>query len=363
MSKHKLMIEAELPLSRFTTFRVGGPARYYLRVTTRQALLESAAWANEHDFPLLVLGGGSNLLVADHGFPGLVLHIDLRGVEHNRERDMIEVTVAAGENWHEFASSVVEHGWAGVECLVGIPGLVGATPIQNVGAYGQEVRDTLARVEVFDLQTGRIDTFTNDECGFDYRKSRFKAEDRGRYIILSVTFRLRPGGEPNLHHAELERHLKERGHMPPTLRDVSATVLDLRRRKSMILHEDDPNARSVGSFFVNPVLDDRAFAVLQGAIAPFTDAGERLPAYPTLDGRTKVSAAWLIEHVGFARGHVHGNVGLSSRHALALINRGGATAQDIFTFAREIRHRVRDRFGITLVPEPTLVGLSFDEDE
>jgi len=362
MSKHTLMIEAELPLSRLTTFRVGGPARYYLRAGTRQALQDSAAWAAERDLPLFVLGGGSNLLIADHGFPGLVLHIDLRGIAHRLERDVVEVIVAAGENWHDFASSMVERGWAGVECLVGIPGLVGATPIQNVGAYGQEIRDTLARVDVLDLRTGLLRTFTKDECGFDYRKSRFKAEDRDRYIILSVTFHLRPGGMPNLYHAELERHLAERGHTPPALHDVSATVLDLRRRKSMILHEDDPNTCSVGSFFVNPVLDDREFTVLREVVAPIIAAGERMPNYPTLDRRTKVSAAWLIEHVGFARGHVQGNVGLSTRHALALINRGGATAAEILAFAREIRNRVRDRFGIMLVPEPTLVGLSFEQD-
>jgi len=362
MSKQKLMIEAGLPLSRFTTFRVGGPARYYLRVTARQALVDSVEWAREHDLPLFVLGGGSNLLIADQGFPGLVLHIDLRGIEHHNENDVIEVTSAAGENWHDFASGVVERGWAGVECLVGIPGLVGATPIQNVGAYGQGIRDTLARVEVFDLQTGRINSFSNEECGFDYRKSRFKGDDRGRYIILSVTYRLQPGGAPRLFHDELERHLTTRGHTPATIHDVSATVLDLRRRKSMILHEDDPNTCSVGSFFVNPILGEEEFAVLRESIAPFTAAGEHLPNYPTSDGRIKISAAWLIEHVGFARGHVYGNVGLSSRHALALINRGGATASDILGFAREIRNRVRDRFGITLVPEPTLVGMSFEGD-
>jgi len=363
MSKRGLIIEADLPLSRFTTFQVGGLARYYTRATTLQDVLESVSWVHEHSLPLLILGGGSNLLVADHGFPGLVLRIDLQGTEYEMDRDVIELTAAAGENWHQLVTRIVELGWAGMECLVGIPGLVGATPIQNVGAYGQEIKDTLTRVEALDLQTGQVRAFTNEECGFGYRKSRFKADDRGRYLILSVTFRLIPGGEPKLFHAELERHLATRGHTPPMVRDVSATVLDLRRRKSMILHEDDPNTRSVGSFFVNPILDKQQFAMLLETIAPFTAAGERIPNYPTLDGRIKISAAWLIEHAGYARGYVHGNVGLSTRHALALINRGGATAHDILTFAREIRDRVRDRFGITLVPEPTLVGLSFDEDE
>jgi len=363
MSKQKLMIEAELPLSRFTTFRVGGPARYYLRVTSRQALIDSVAWVKEHDLPLFILGGGSNLLVADHGFPGLVLHIDMRGAERDTDHGAVLLTAAAGENWHELVTHIVARNWAGVECLVGIPGQVGATPIQNVGAYGQEIKDTLYRVEALDLRTGQVRGFTNEECNFNYRKSRFKAEDRGRYIILSVTLRLIPGGEPKLFHDELERHLKAREFDPPKIADVAATVLDLRKRKSMILREEDRNTCSVGSFFVNPILDETQFAVLLEAIQPYMKEDERIPNYPTQEGKIKVSAAWLIEHAGYSRGYVHGNVGLSTRHALALINRGGATAGEILGFAREIRNRVCDRFGILLVPEPTLVGMSFDEED
>ncbi|MHB0937089.1 MAG: UDP-N-acetylmuramate dehydrogenase [Armatimonadota bacterium] len=363
MSKRGLHIEADLQLSRFTTFQVGGPARHFVRATTRQTVIDSVEWAIERNLPLLVLGGGSNLLVADHGFPGLVLRIDLRGTEQDTERGAVLLTAAAGENWHELVTRIVAQNLAGVECLAGIPGQVGATPIQNVGAYGQEIKDTLYRVEALDLQTGKVCSFNNEECSFSYRKSRFKAEDRGRYIILGVTLRLIPGGEPKLFHDELERHLKAREFDPPQIADVAATVLDLRKRKSMILHEEDPNTRSVGSFFVNPVLDEKQFAMLLEAVKPYMKEGERIPNYPTLDGKTKVSAAWLIEHAGYARGYVHGNVGLSTRHALALINRGGATAHDVVSFAREIRKRVRDRFDITLLPEPTLVGLSLDEDE
>jgi len=362
MSKRGLDIEADLQLSRFTTFQVGGPARHYVRATTRQTVIDSVDWANEHDLPLLVIGGGSNLLVADHGFPGLVLHIDMQGTEQDTDHSAVLLTAAAGENWHELVTRIVAQDLAGVECLIGIPGQVGATPIQNVGAYGQEIKDTLYRVEALDLQTGRVCSFTNAECNFSYRKSRFKGEDQGRYIILSVTLRLIPGGEPKLFHDELERHLKAREFDPPKVADVCATVLDLRKRKSMILHEEDPNTRSVGSFFVNPILDKEPFALLLEAIKPYMAEGERIPNYPTLDGKIKVSAAWLIEHAGYARGYVHGNVGLSTRHALALINRGGATAHDVISFAREIRNRVRERFDITLVPEPTLVGLSLDED-
>lgn len=362
MSKRGLHIEVNLQLSRFTTLQVGGPARHYVRATTRQMVIDSVDWARERDLPLLVLGGGSNLLVADHGFPGLVLHIDLRGTEQDTDREAVLLTAAAGENWHELATSIVARNMAGVECLVGIPGQVGATPIQNVGAYGQEIKDTLYRVQALDLQTGKVCSFTNAECDFSYRKSRFKAEDRSRYIILSITLRLIPGGEPKLFHDELERHLKARAFDPPKIAEVAETVLDLRKRKSMILHEEDPNTRSVGSFFVNPVLDDAQFAELLEAIQPYIKEGERIPNYPTQDGKIKVSAAWLIEHAGYARGYARGNVGLSTRHALALINRGGATAHEIITFAREIRDRVRDRFNITLVPEPTLVGLSLDED-
>jgi UDP-N-acetylmuramate dehydrogenase len=320
------------------------------------------AWAQEHELPLLILGGGSNLLVADRGFPGLVLRVGLRGLRYS-QNGAVEITAAAGEHWQRLVNLAIERRWAGIECLAGIPGLVGATPIQNVGAYGQEVRETIAYVEVYDTRTGKTRTLVNEECGFTYRDSRFKSVERGRYIILSVTYRLRPEGSPTVRYAELEQTLAHQGVTTPTLSDVRAAVLELRRKKSMLLMNGDPNGRSAGSFFINPIIRPEEFTLLQAAIAPLLFPGEHIPNYPTDDGRVKISAAWLIERAGFTRGYSRGPVGLSTNHALAVVNHGGSTAAEVIALARDIRNKVRDLFGITLVPEPTLVGLSLDENE
>jgi UDP-N-acetylmuramate dehydrogenase len=299
--------------------------------------------------------------VADGGFPGLVVRVAIHGLAVQRSHESVEVTAGAGESWQALVKYAVSNGWAGLECLAGIPGRVGATPIQNVGAYGQEVRQTIVSVVVFDLLTGEMREFGNAECEFGYRSSRFKRADRGRYIVLKVRYRLIPGGPPIIRYLELERRLAERDLVHPTLAGVHATVLELRQRKSMLLDAHDPNARSAGSFFINPVLTPVEFSSLETALIPYLHAGEWIPRYPTAEGCVKVPAAWLTERAGFSRGFIHGNVGLSSRHALALINRGGATACELAALARDIRNRVRDRFGITLIPEPAFVGLSLDE--
>ncbi len=357
-----LDIRERFPLAPLSTLGVGGPARYYARVTSEDSVREAVEWARARNLPLLVLGGGSNVVLADEGHPGLVLHLVTRGIETRPVGETVEVTAEAGEPWDSLVAAAVEQGWAGVECLSGIPGLVGATPIQNVGAYGQEVGETVSAVEALDLQTGRVCRLTNAQCGFAYRDSRFKSADRGRFIVLRVTYALRPGGPPAVRYAELARNLEERGLGAPSLADVREAVIGLRRRKSMVLDPEDPNSRSVGSFFTNPIVPAAVADELETVLRRdgILREGEHPPRFPAGDGRVKLSAAWLIERAGLARGYQRGNVGLSSRHTLAIVNRGGAAASEVVALAREVRERVHDRFGVTLVPEPVFVNVSLD---
>ncbi|PYQ39997.1 MAG: UDP-N-acetylenolpyruvoylglucosamine reductase, partial [Acidobacteria bacterium] len=347
-----LDIRERFPLAPLSTLGVGGPARYYARVTSEDSVREAVEWARARSLPLLVLGGGSNVVLADEGHPGLVLHLVTRGIETRPVGETVEVTAEAGEPWDSLVAAAVEQGWAGVECLSGIPGLVGATPIQNVGAYGQEVGETVSAVEAFDLQTGRACRLTNAQCRFAYRDSRFKSADRGRFIVLRVTYALRPGGPPAVRYAELARNLEERGLGVPSLAEVREAVIGLRRRKSMVLDPGDPNARSVGSFFTNPIVPAAVADELETVLRRdgILREGEHPPRFPAGDGRVKLSAAWLIERAGLAKGYQRGNVGLSSRHTLAIVNRGGAAASEVVALAREVRERVHDRFGVTLVP-------------
>jgi len=352
-------LSEKVPLAGLSTLNIGGPARYYVRGESADAVAEAARWASEQELPLLVLGGGSNLVVSDDGFPGLVLHVLVRGVHAAPSDGSVEVTAGAGEPWDPLVERAVAEGWAGVECLSGIPGLVGATPMQNVGAYGQDVSETIVRVRVLDLRTGAVSDLTREECRFGYRDSRFKREDRGRFVILAVTYRLRPGGAPAVRYADLERHLPAQGGAGPSLADVRRAVIDVRRRKSMVIDPGDPNRRSVGSFFMNPVVSAAEAERIEAAVHRdgTLAANDRMPAYPAADGRTKLSAAWLIERAGLRRGYRRGNAGISTNHTLAIVNCGGATAQEVVGLAREIRDRVRDRFGLTLVPEPVFVNL------
>jgi len=349
-----------VPLSGLSTLGVGGPARFYVRAGSAESVAQAAAWASERELPLLILGGGSNLVVADEGFPGLVLHLLVRGVDAVEAGGAIELTAGAGEPWDPLVERAVSAGWAGLECLSGIPGFVGATPMQNVGAYGQDVSETITRVRVLDLRTGKREEISREDCAFGYRDSRFKREDRGRYVILGVTYRLRPGGAPSIKYADLDRHLAAQGVRAPTLADTRRAVIEVRRRKSMVIDPDDPNRRSVGSFFMNPVVPAEQAERIEAGLraAGSLAAGDKMPAYPAADGRTKLSAAWLIERAGLRRGHRRGNAGISTNHTLAIVNCGGATAREVVGLAREIRDRVRDRFGITLAPEPVFVGLA-----
>ena len=333
-----------------TTLRLGGPAARWVTATTEAELVAAVSAADVAGEPVLVLGGGSNVVVADTGFPGVVVEVATAGVVPDVEDGAacggVMVTVAAGENWDALVATAVERGWVGIEALSGIPGAVGATPIQNVGAYGQEVSQTVASVRAWDRLLGRVHTFASADCGFGYRHSRFKAEP-GRYLVLDVTFQLTQGtlGTP-VGYAELARTLGvEVGERAP-LTEVRAAVLGLRAGKGMVLDPTDHDTWSAGSFFTNPVVD--------AAVVP-----EGAPTWPQPDGRVKTSAAWLIEHAGFSKGYGLDQgvpVSLSTKHTLALTNRGGASTADLLALAREIRDGVEAAHGIRLVNEPVLVG-------
>ena len=340
-------IEENVLLAPLTTIGIGGPARFFLRATSVDELREGLAWAE--DRKVFILGGGSNLLISDAGFDGLVIHLDLRGITVESEDEHAMVKVAAGEPWDGFVAHAVANGWAGVECLSGIPGSTGATPIQNVGAYGQEVAETIARVEALDRTTGTVVWFTNRDCRFGYRSSLFKNYERERYVVLSVTFRLKRNGCATIRYPELQKYVDERGVSVEDLQGVRESVIAIRKRKGMVLDPTDPDTRSDGSFFMNPILSVSEYEAF-ARIAP--DA----PHFPSGD-EVKLSAAWLIEHAGFHKGFVHGNVGLSTKHSLAVINRGGGTAREVVELVRMIQQKVREEFGVEMHPEPNFVGM------
>ena len=340
-------------LSELTTLRLGGTVRALVEARSETELLGAV---RRGDGPLLLVAGGSNLVVADAGFPGTVVRVLTAGVEE-RERDgRVELTVQAGEEWEPFVARCVAAGLAGVESLSGIPGSIGATPIQNVGAYGQEVAETVVSVRVLDRERDVVEELPSADCGFAYRSSAFKRTP-GRWVVLAVTVALeRRELSAPLTYAELARTLAvEPGEGAP-LADVREAVLGLRRGKGMVLDPADPDSVSAGSFFTNPILEAEAFAAL---VARAAEHG-RPPRFPEPDGRVKTSAAWLIEHAGFRRGHGDpSGIAISSKHTLALTNRGGGTTAELLALAREIAGGVRDRFGVELEPEPTLVGVEW----
>jgi UDP-N-acetylmuramate dehydrogenase len=335
------------------TLGVGGPARFFVEARSEAAVLEAHAWARIRNLPLMVLGGGSNLVVADEGVEGLVVKIALRGVHTREAHGAVEVIAAAGEPWDALVCTSVERGWAGFECLSGIPGLVGATPMQNVGAYGQEVSETVIFVRALDCATGRIMTFENRDCRFGYRDSLFRSAEPGRHVILSVGYRLRPRGPATVRYADVEKDLAARRVERPSIADVRASVLAIRRGKSMVLDPLDENRRSCGSFFTNPIIATDDLAAVESR------AGDpAMPRWPLPGGRVKLSAAWLIERAGYTRGRAEGPVGLSTRHALAIVARDGAKAQDVVGFAGRVQAAVKERFGVRLTPEPVFWGVS-----
>jgi UDP-N-acetylmuramate dehydrogenase len=347
-----MLLQENVPLSPLTTFHIGGPARYFVEAHTSTEVAEAVLFASSRELTLFVLGGGSNLVIADSGWPGLVLKLGITGTDRQEEGDRTLFTVGAGESWDDFVARAVTANCAGIECLSGIPGSVGGTPVQNVGAYGQEVSQTIDSVEVFDRKDVQVRELCNEACGFSYRSSIFNTTEPGRFIILRVTYALSLGGKPHIEYADLRRYFEGRT-SGPTLAEVSKAVREIRARKGMLLVEGDPDSRSAGSFFKNPVLSEQQHADLKNRAEA---KGLAIPSYPNLAQAHKVSAAWLVEHSGFSRGYSCGNVGISSKHALALINRGEATAADVLALKDMIQKRVEEVWGIRLYPEPVFVG-------
>ncbi|HEU4974519.1 MAG TPA: UDP-N-acetylmuramate dehydrogenase [Baekduia sp.] len=346
-----------MELSAHTTLRLGGPAARLVEAATDDDLVRAVREADAAGAPVLVLAGGSNVVVSDEGFAGLVVLVVTRGVE----RDGEVVRAAAGEPWDAVVARCVLEGLAGIECLSGIPGSVGATPIQNVGAYGQEVSDTIMSVRALDRRSGEVVDLSPAECAFSYRSSAFK-RDPERWVVLGVSYALHAGGEARpIRYAELARALGvEVGGSAP-LADVRAAVLALRRSKGMVLDPADPDSVSAGSFFTNPILDAGAFAALEARACERLGGDVRVPAFAEPDGRVKTSAAWLIERAGFAKGHGDpAGIAISSKHVLALTNRGGGTTTELVGLAREIADGVEAAFGVRLHPEPVFVGHAWE---
>jgi UDP-N-acetylmuramate dehydrogenase len=342
-------IRENIRLAKYTTLQVGGEARYFVEPENENHVIEALRWAQERTLPVFVLGGGSNLLVSDAGFDGLVIHIRIGGVE---VRGNI-YSAGAGVEWDSLVAQAVADNCAGLECLSGIPGSVGGTPVQNVGAYGQEVSATIVRVCGIEATTCERVEFDNAACQFHYRQSRFNGNDTGSYILTRVDYALQPGGAPKLAYAELKRHFGgTSAGLHPSLIEVREAVLEIRRAKGMVSDENDSDSRSAGSFFKNPVVSRAVLnRIAAGSALP-------VPHFDADEGRVKLAAAWLIEQAGIARGFSIGPVGISGKHTLALVNRGGATAADVLRLKAFVQRRVHERFGVELLPEPVMLGFA-----
>jgi UDP-N-acetylmuramate dehydrogenase len=351
-----MLLQENIPLAPLTTFRIGGPARFFVEARSRIEVEEAVRLARGRDLPLFILGGGSNLVVADAGWPGLVLRVAIPGIEQRpgtNDEGRVLFDAGAGESWDRFVSHAVIAQCAGVECLSGIPGSVGATPVQNVGAYGQDVSETIESVEVFDRKDNQVRELCREACGFSYRSSVFNTTERERFIIMQVIYALVPGGDAHLEYADLKRHFGGR-ETRPNLAETREAVRHIRALKGMLIVPGDPDCQSAGSFFKNPVLSEQQHEDLQRRASV---RGFSLPSYPALEKNKKVSAAWLVEKSGFARGYGFGRVGISSKHALAIVNRGAATAAEVLALMDQIQQRVEEIWGLHLEPEPVLVGL------
>jgi len=349
-----MLVQENIPLAPLTTFGIGGPARFFVEAQSISDVEEAVALARARELPLFVLGGGSNLVVADSGWPGLMLKIAIAGIDRGSESEgKITFDVGAGEVWDRFVSHAVVAKCAGVECLSGIPGSVGGTPVQNVGAYGQEVSQTIESVQVFDLKDGQVRELCNEACGFSYRSSIFNTGERGRFIILRVRYSLAAGGSAHAEYADLKRHFAG-WETPPNLAETREAVRHIRALKGMLIVPGDPDCQSAGSFFKNPVVSAEKHADLN---ARASAKGLAIPSYPALEKNHKISAAWLVEKSGFTRGYGFGHVGISSKHALAIVNRGGGTAAEVLALKEQIQQRVEEIWGVRLEPEPVFVSL------
>lgn len=348
----RLKIQENIPLAPFTTFGVGGPALYLAEACSEAELCEALEFAAQKRLPLFVLGGGSNLVIADAGWPGLILKIGLKGIKNQNGGALFHV--AAGENWDDFVALTVERNCAGIECLSGIPGTVGGTPVQNVGAYGQEVSQTITSVRLMEIATGKVSELTNQECGFAYRSSALNTTQRDRYVVLEVGYRLKQDGQPTIQYADLQKFFAGAA-VRPSLQQVRDAVRQIRKSKAMLLVPGDEDCRSAGSFFKNPLVTADEAVRIQ-ALAQKQVPGKALPQYAAEAGQVKLSAAWLVEQAGFHKGYSRGAVGISRKHSLAIVNRCGATARDIISLKEEIEQKVLEVWGVRLQPEPVFVG-------
>lgn len=345
-------LQENATLAPLTTLGVGGNARFFVRAGDVSDVEQAVVFASEKELPLFVLGGGSNVVVSDQGWAGLVLQIGIPGIQESQKHGKALFDVGAGTNWDHFVAHSVSRSCAGIECLSGIPGSVGGTPVQNVGAYGQEISETVVSVIAFDAAENRLREMTAADCGFKYRASIFNTSSRGRYIILRVTYALEVGGKPALRYADLQKHFAGSARTP-TLAETREAVRRIRASKGMLISPGDPDCRSAGSFFKNPVLMPWQHEELVQRAA---ERNLQVPSHPALEKHRKVSAAWLVENSGFSKGYGVGRVGISSKHALAIVNRGGATAADIVALKEQILQRVEQTWGIRLEPEPVFVG-------
>lgn len=347
-----------IALSDFSTIQIGGPAKSFLSIEKSDNITSALDWAKQNNLPTFILGGGSNTLFSDAGFAGLILHNNLKGIEWTDTGKTMQALVASGESWDEFVEACIEKGLSGVEAMSGIPGQVGSTPIQNVGAYGQEVRSSIAYVEALNLKTGETETFQNKDCGFAYRSSRFKTKDKGRYFITAVCFELPKSEEPKILYQELFHYVKQNlryknlGSIPERLTAIRTAVLSIRTKKSMVIRKKDKNSQSLGSFFINPVMETTELEALLSKLSP-----EQKQSFRTHKsaGKYKLSAAWLIEQAGFQKGHKHKSVKLSDNHCLAICNPGNATSEDVKDLALCIQTKVKELWSVDLYPEPGFV--------
>jgi UDP-N-acetylmuramate dehydrogenase len=347
-----MLITENVPLAPLTTLKVGGAARYFIEAQTIAEVSQAVEFSRLKSLQLFVFGGGSNLVISDAGWPGLALKIGITGINHRHGHDEVVFEAGAGEDWDKFVGLVVAHNCAGIECLSGIPGSVGGTPVQNVGAYGQEVANTIESVLALDLRDGQLHELCNQACGFSYRTSIFNTTERGRYIILQVNYALQHGADAYIAYADLKRYFAGWSEKP-SLANTRDAVRKIRSGKGMLLTPGDDDCRSAGSFFKNPILSAEQYQALTARAAA---KNLQIPSYSALDAQKKVSAAWLVEHSGFSRGYGNGSVGISRKHALAIVNRGNATASEIVAFKEVIQQRVDDIWGIFLDPEPVFVG-------
>lgn len=346
-----VQILENIPLAPYTTLKVGGPARYFVEARGEAEVLDALSYANDRSLKVFVLGGGSNLVVSDVGWPGLALRISISGITTAEQDGRRLFTAGAGEDWDRLVAYSVERKCGGIECMSGIPGTVGGTPVQNVGAYGQEVGETITSVRVIDRSTGKVHEMSNAECGFAYRRSLFNSSAQDRYIVTQVSYALTPGAAPRIEYADLKRHFASGA--APTISDVRNAVRSIRASKGMLIAADDDDTRSAGSFFKNPIISAAEYERI-AALPP--SQAQAPPRFTAPDGQVKVSAAWLVERSGFQKGYTEGRVGISRKHSLAIVNRGGATAAEVVRFKERVQEGVLKTFGIQLQPEPVFVG-------